>query len=194
MLMRLRGPKLLARRYVKPERIGAIYVPEPWRTEGSRSLWEVVESTFEADKVLKIALLPDWILVTPRNSGVYLERRDGVDIFILAATSVVRVIPWTSEENVNVKGKRIVVAPDAEKVKQGAIIMAPGPAWERRPVTGTITEVGDEILDDMIVVGARVMYGIHAGTEMTVNGAKRLIIEESQVLVVLEDGEEVSAA
>lgn len=204
--MRLRGPKILVRRYVKPERIGSIFVPEPWRTEGSRSLWEVVESTSAADSLLKISLLPNWILVTARNSGVFLERRDGVDIFILAATSVVRVIPWTSEENVNVKGKRIVVAPDPEKVRTGAIIMAPGPAWERRPVTGVITEVGDGITDPDLAVGVRVLYGIHAGSEMTINGQKRLILQGQdertvdgtwvfgQVLAVLEDSEEVSAA
>ena len=169
--------------------IGSIHVPEPWREDGSRALWEVEESTEAADTLLKISLLPSWILVTARNSGVFLERREGVDIFILAASSIVRVIPWTTGEHMNVKGKRIVVAPDPEKVKTGAIIIAPGPAWERRPTTGTITEVGDGIKDDQIKVGARVLYGIHAGSEMTVNGAKRLILDEAQVLAVLEDEE-----
>ena len=194
-MMRLRGPKLLARKYIRPEMIGSIHVPEAYATDHSRSLWEVVESSPDADKLLKISLLPSWILVTPRNSGVYLESRGVVDIFLLAASSVRRIIPWTTEnEDVKMKGARVLVKPDAvAKASPSGIIIA-AEAWAKRPVTGRVVEVGNEVKDPEIREGLRVLYGIHAGTALTVNGVDHMILEESQVLAWLEEGDVVEVA
>ena len=187
--MKVRGAKLLARRYVRPERVGSIYVPEPARIDLTRSLWEAEESTPAANKLLKVEIQRNWILVTPRNSGVYLYTNDAhEEVFLLAATSVVRIIPWTTEKSMNLKGERVLVTPEKEPERRGAIIVAT-PAWEKRPVTGIVVEVGDEVNDADVVVGARVLFGIHAGTDLTLNGAKHLLLEASQVLSVL--GEEV---
>ena len=86
----------------------------------------------------------------------------------------------------NLKGERVMVTPEKEPERRGAIIVAT-PAWEKRPVTGVVVEVGDEVEDDEIVVGARVLFGVHAGTDIMVNGAKHLLLEASQVLAVLGD-------
>ena len=185
--MKVRGAKLLARRYVRPEKVGSIFVPDPARIDLTRSLWETEKSTAAANKLLKVEIQRNWILVTARNSGVYLYTNDAhEEVFLLAASSVVRIIPWTTEKTMNLKGERVMVTPEKEPERRGAIIVAT-PAWEKRPVTGVVVEVGDEVEDDEIVVGARVLFGVHAGTDIMVNGAKHLLLEASQVLAVLGD-------
>lgn len=192
--MRLRGPKLLAKRYVRPEKIGLIFVPDTVRQDGTRSLWEVVESTDAADKELRCALLPDWILVTPRNSGVYWGLNvANEEIFLLAASSIRRIIPWTNEgEQMKLKGTCVMVRPDKAPEKRAGLIVAPA-AFEKRPVTGEIVEVGAEIKDPDLTPGIRVLYGIHAGTALTVDGKEHMILEEAQILAVL-GGEHVEVA
>ena len=185
--MKIRGAKLLVRRYMRPEKVGSIHIPDPSRLDLTRSLWELEATTPAANDALHCDLERDWLLVTPRNSGVYLYTNDPhVEIFLLAATSVLRIIPWTTEKTMNLKGERVLVTPEKEPERRGAIIVAT-PAWEKRPVTGIVREVGDEVNDADVVVGARVLFGIHAGTDLTLNGAKHLLLEASQVLAVLGD-------
>lgn len=192
--MRLRGPKLLAKRYVRPERIGRIIVPDTARQDGTRSLWEVVESTSEANDMLRCELRPDWILVTPRNSGVYWGlNAANEEIFLLAASSIRRIIPWTEKgETMKLKGTCVMVRPDKAPEKRAGLIVAPA-AFEKRPITGEVMEVGSEIKDPDIALGARVLYGVHAGTSLTVDGKEHIILEESQVLAIL-GGEHVEVA
>ena len=185
--MKIRGAKLLVRRYIRPAIVGSIHIPEPARLDLTRSMWEVEETTPAANEKLHCDLERDWLLVTPRNSGVYLYTNDAhEEVFLLAASSVLRVIPWTTEKTMNLKGERVLVTPEKEPERRGAIIVAT-PAWEKRPVTGVVVEVGDEVNDAEIRVGARVLFGIHAGTDLTLNGEKHLLLEASQVLATLAD-------
>ena len=93
--MILRGAKILATKYEKPEKIGSIYVNPAWRRDNSRSLWEVVESNDASNTLLGAILEPGWILVTPPNSGVYLwHDSEHCEVFLLAASSVRSIIPW----------------------------------------------------------------------------------------------------
>lgn len=191
--MNLRGPKLLARKYVKPEQIGSIVMNPAWRTDNSRSLWEVEESTAEANEALRVELEPDWILVTSPNSGVFLDYAwdDGerYEVFLLAASSVLRIIPWTTEtEEVKVKGERVLVRQDEAHQPSKTIIVTDA----RRPTTATVIELGDEVDDPDIVEGARVLYTIHAGIEVELNGEKLLLLDQKNVLAVLEEGEVVA--
>ena len=192
--MRIRGPKLLARKYERPAQIGSLFLADAYRVDHSRSLWEVHESSPEADAALKIALRPEWILVTPRNSGVFLHRDEANrDVFLLAASSVRRIIPWTTgDESVKMKGSRVLVRPDEVKQRTSTALIVAPEAWTKRPVTGVVAEVGDGVRDSDIVVGTRVLYGIHAGTALTVNGVDHMILEEAQVLATLGDEEEVT--
>lgn len=185
--LRLRGPKILARRYVRPEKIGLIFVPDTVRQDGTRSLWEVVESTDAANKELRCELRQDWILVTPRNSGVYWGlSAANEEIFLLAASSVRRIIPWTSGDQMKLKGTCVMVRPDKAPEKRGALIVATA-AFEKMPITGEVVEVGSAIKDPDIALGARVLYSIHAGTALTVDGKEHMILEEAQVLAILGD-------
>ena len=74
--MRLRHELLIVTKYTKPEIIRGIWTNPAWRQDNSRSLWEVVQSSPEADATARIALMPGWIVVTPRNSGVFLDYED----------------------------------------------------------------------------------------------------------------------
>lgn len=193
--MMLRGPKLLARKYEKPERIGSIIVNPAWRTDNSRSLWEVVQSSPEADDALRMPLEADWILVTAPNSGVFFDHDDaGREIFLLAASSVLRIIPWTTEtEAVIVKGTRILAkrheAPAVESA--GGLIVTPE-AFAKRPRTATIMGVGDEVNDPELTVGANVLFTVHAGIDVELNGEKLIMLDQKNVLAVVEEGEVVT--
>ena len=186
--MKLRGPKLLARKYTKPEQIKGIWTNPAWRVDNSRSLWEVVESTPDANEVLGVDLEPDWILVTSPNSGVFLHhdseeddegRTSLVEVFLLAASSVLRVIPWTtdSEDVLLTKGK-ILVDPDwGEEVKSGLIVRRE----DVRPKTGVVEEVGPEV-SEAVAKGFRVCFTEFSGTEVEIGGRKKLILDEQSIL------------
>lgn len=188
--MRLRGPKLLATKYTKPDKIGSIYVNPAWKTDNSRSLWEVYETSEAANKVLRVDLEPSWILVTAPNSGVfYTYDESWREIFILAASSIRRIIPWTTGEHMKIKGRRVLVRQDEAKKAHGSIVL-PDVA-QRRPVTGRIVERGDEVEDALSVEGARVLYSVYAGVEVEVGGVQMMILEENQILGWPEEGEEI---
>ena len=78
----------------------------------------------------------------------------------------------------------ILPAPAEEKTIGGIII--PDTAKEK-PLKGEVVAVGNGTKDEEMVLktGDTVLYGKYAGTELEVEGAKYLIIRQSDVLAVL---------
>ena len=78
----------------------------------------------------------------------------------------------------------ILPAPAEEKTIGGIII--PDTAKEK-PLKGEVIAVGNGTEDEEMVlkVGDTVLYGKYAGTELEVEGAKYLIMRQSDVLAVL---------
>ena len=78
----------------------------------------------------------------------------------------------------------ILPAPAEEKTIGGIII--PDTAKEK-PLKGEVIAVGNGPKDEEMVlkVGDTVLYGKYAGTELEVEGAKYLIMRQSDVLAVL---------
>ena len=78
----------------------------------------------------------------------------------------------------------ILPAPAEEKTIGGIII--PDTAKEK-PLKGEVIAVGNGTKDEEMVlkVGNTVLYGKYAGTELEVEGAKYLIMRQSDVLAVL---------
>ena len=206
--MRLRHELIICQKYTLPEIVRGIWTNPAWRQDNSRALWEVVESSPEADETLQTSLEPGWILVTPPRSGVFLdyetremERFDGavaveaVERYLVHAALVLRVIPWTlGGEMPKTLGTRILVKPDDPSASRpDSLIVTPDIAT-KRPVTGVIVDVGTEVEDDDLVVGARILYGLYAGTELEVNGEKRIILDASQAMMIVEEDARVGAA
>lgn len=78
----------------------------------------------------------------------------------------------------------ILPAPAEEKTIGGIII--PDTAKEK-PLKGKVIAVGNGTKDEEMVlkVGDTVLYGKYAGTELEVEGAKYLVMRQSDVLAVL---------
>jgi co-chaperonin GroES (HSP10) len=195
--MRLRHELIIARRYEKPETWKGLYVSPAHRLDFSRSLWLVVRTSREATDWLGVELEPDWIVVTPPRSGVFLDLDDETrELFLLHAKLVLRVIPWTKEGNVPdiVLGKRILVKPD-DPTRVGVKIHIPE-AHLKRPVTGRIVALGPDVekVDPRIVEGARIMYSLYAGTETMIDNVKHVIMDADQAMMILDDDTKVEAA
>lgn len=190
--MRLLHQLLIARKYEKPEQIGSIVVNPAWRQDNSRSLWEVHQTSPEANVALSTEIQPDWILITPPRSGVFLDYDDeGRELYLLHAEMVLRVIPWTlGGEMPKTLGARLLVKPDTPTEKHAGLIEIPKTAL-KRPVTGEIVDVGDEVTSEELTPGVRILYPLYAGTDLEVNGEKRILIEEKQAMMILDEGTEV---
>lgn len=190
--MRLLHQLLIARKYERPDKIGSIYINPAWRQDNSRSLWEAVTSSPEANAALQTEIEPDWILVTPPRSGVFLDFDEaGRELYVLHADTVLRVIPWTlGGEMPKTLGKRLLVTPDEAHEKHAGLIEIPKTAL-KRPTTGVIVDVGDECENPELAEGVRILYPLYAGTDLEVNGEKRILIEEKQAMMILEEGTEV---
>ena len=78
----------------------------------------------------------------------------------------------------------IVPAPAEEKTIGGIII--PDSAKEK-PLKGTVKAVGNGTKDEpmVVAVGDTVLYGKYAGTEVTVDDKKLLIVRQSDILAIL---------
>jgi len=204
----LRHELILVRKYEKPETIRGIWTNPAWRKDNSRALWEVIQSSPEADAMLQTTLEPDWLLITPPNSGVFfdydlreIERFDGVvaveavERYLVHAGLVLQINPWTlGGEMPKTLGKRLLVAPDdPTKRNDGAKIITPDTA-QRRPVTGVIVDVGSDVTDPDLTVGARILYSLYAGTDLEVNGVRRIIMNADQAMAVVGADERVEAA
>jgi len=82
---------------------------------------------------------------------------------------------------------------EAEEKTPGGIII-PDTAKEK-PIEGDVVAVGQGARDETgkvqpldVRVGDRVLFGKWSGTEVLVNGETRLIMKESDILGVLENG------
>ena len=182
--MRWLHPFVLVRKYVKPEKIGSIFLNPAWRVDNSRSLWEVVETTEKATESLNYELEPAWILITPRNAGTVIDRREDSDgfyeVFLLWAKSIVKVIPWTStEEDVKMQPKTLWVRP--ETAKTNSLLINPNPP---RKTVGRVTRVHEDVKE--IVTGDTVAFTEYVGVEMELGGSKLMVLKEDDVLAILK--------
>lgn len=192
---------LFVRKYEKPEMIRGIYTNPAWRQDNSRSLWEVMGSTPGADEIVGMPLEEDWIVITPANSGVWVDNvevaddtlpptRDGslrtkqVEVFLLHGELVRTVVPWTKEFDMQVQGNRLLVIPD-EPVEITPMGLVLPQVAEKRPTTAVVERIGPDVENEDIQVGERVLYSMYAGTEVELNSTKYLILDASQVLMVI---------
>ena len=78
----------------------------------------------------------------------------------------------------------VVPAPAEEKTIGGIII--PGTAKEK-PLKGEVVAVGNGTKDEEMIVkvGDTVLYGKYAGTELELEGAKYLIMRQSDILAIV---------
>lgn len=83
-------------------------------------------------------------------------------------------------------GTRVVIEPkEAETMTAGGLYI-PDNAKEK-PQQGAVVAVGPGSKDEAmeLKVGDVVLYGKYAGTEVTVDGNKYLIVKQSDVLAIL---------
>lgn len=93
-------------------------------------------------------------------------------------------------------GDRVVVEPiEQEEITAGGIVL-PETAKEK-PQRGMVVAAGPGARDDDgdripldVKVGDVVLYAKYAGTEFKVDGKKLLILKESDLLAIVEGGEE----
>jgi hypothetical protein len=114
----LRGGRIAARKYVKPEKIGSLYVNPAWAVDNSRSLWEPLAFSARAIDFLMDGIglerdanddraLPyrealetlQCVLVTPPDRGALMPEVAGErEVFVLWADEVLRVHPYAVGE------------------------------------------------------------------------------------------------
>ena len=81
---------------------------------------------------------------------------------------------------------RVVIEPKEAETKTASGIFIPDTAKEK-PQQGTIVAAGPGKKDEPMEVktGDEVLYGKYAGTEVTVEGKKYLIVIQSDILAIL---------
>ncbi len=81
---------------------------------------------------------------------------------------------------------RVLVEPQEAQTKTVSGIYIPDSAQEK-PQHGTVIAVGSGKKDEPMEVkeGDVVLYGKYAGTEVTVNDKKYLIVKQSDILAIL---------
>jgi chaperonin GroES len=87
-------------------------------------------------------------------------------------------------------GTRLLVRPDAPTQK--GVVIRPETS-EKRPVTGVIVDVGRDVEDEDLYVGARILYSLYAGTDLEVEGERRVLLNADQALAIVGTGEVVEA-
>ena len=88
--------------------------------------------------------------------------------------------------NIKPLADRVLVVPaPAEERTMGGIII-PDTAKEK-PLKGEVVAVGNGTKDEEMIVkvGDTVLYGKYAGTELELDGAKYLIMRQSDILAIL---------
>ena len=87
--------------------------------------------------------------------------------------------------NIKPLADRVLVLPAPAEEKIGGIII-PDTAKEK-PLHGKIVATGNGTKDEEMVLkeGDEVLYGKYAGTEVTVNDKKYLIVKQSDILAIL---------
>jgi chaperonin GroES len=98
--------------------------------------------------------------------------------------------------NLKPLGDRVVVEPIEQEEMTPSGIVLPETAKEK-PQRGTIVATGPGARDEAgkrlpldVSVGDVVLYAKYAGTEFKVDGKKLLILKESDLLAIVENGEE----
>ncbi len=90
---------------------------------------------------------------------------------------------------------RVIVKPsEPEEVTKGGIIL-PDTAKERPQQgeviavgTGKLTEDG-KVIPLQVKVGDKVIYGKYSGTEVTIDGEEYLIMRESDIFAIVQNGQ-----
>ena len=81
---------------------------------------------------------------------------------------------------------RVLIEPKEAETKTASGIYIPDTAKEK-PQQGTVLAAGPGKKDDPmeVKVGDQVLYGKYAGTEVTVEDKKYLIVKQSDILAIL---------
>ena len=81
---------------------------------------------------------------------------------------------------------RVLIEPKEPETKTAAGIYIPDTAKEK-PQQGTVVAAGPGKKDEPmeVKVGDQVLYGKYAGTEVTVDDKKYLIVKQSDILAIL---------
>ncbi|MBS7274553.1 MAG: co-chaperone GroES [Bacteroidales bacterium] len=81
---------------------------------------------------------------------------------------------------------RVLIEPKEAETKTAAGIYIPDTAKEK-PQQGTVVAAGPGKKDEPmeVKVGDQVLYGKYAGTEVTVDDKKYLIVKQSDILAIL---------
>ena len=87
--------------------------------------------------------------------------------------------------NIKPLADRVLVLPAPAEEKIGGIII-PDTAKEK-PMHGKIVATGNGTKDEEMILkeGDEVLYGKYAGTEVTVDDKKYLIVKQSDILAIL---------
>ena len=82
---------------------------------------------------------------------------------------------------------RVLIEPAEAEVKTAGGIIIPDSAKEK-PLKGKVVATGNGTKDEEMVVkvGDTVLYGKYAGTEIKVEGAKYLMMRQSDILAIVE--------
>ena len=82
---------------------------------------------------------------------------------------------------------RVLIEPAEAEVKTAGGIIIPDSAKEK-PQKGKVVATGNGTKDEEMVVkvGDTVLYGKYAGTEIEVEGAKYLMMRQSDILAIVE--------
>ena len=82
---------------------------------------------------------------------------------------------------------RVVIEPQEAQTKTASGLFIPDTAKEK-PQQGTIVAAGPGKKDEPmeVKVGDMVLYGKYAGTEVTVDDKKYLIVKQSDILAIIE--------
>ena len=82
---------------------------------------------------------------------------------------------------------RVLIEPAEAEVKTAGGIIIPDSAKEK-PLKGKVVATGNGTKDEEMVVkvGDTVLYGKYAGTEIEVEGAKYLMMRQSDILEIVE--------
>lgn len=88
--------------------------------------------------------------------------------------------------NVKPLADRVLIQPAEAEQKTASGIIIPDTAKEK-PQTGTVVAVGKGTKDyEMTVkVGDKVLYGKYSGTEIEIDGAKYMIMKESDIFAIV---------
>lgn len=82
---------------------------------------------------------------------------------------------------------KVLIEPQAVEQKTASGIIIPDSAKEK-PQNGTIVAIGNPKKDEEIVVkvGDSVLYGKYSGTELKINDKDYLIMNQSDILLIVE--------